>query len=92
MAVTAALIAAPLVMQGISMIGSIFGSHKAKKAMAAQTAQLGKENAQRAQQLKQMMAQTLGSTNSSYMGPSGISPSGNGIATAQQGQLPPFAA
>ena len=86
----AALVAAPLVMQGISMIGSIFKSRKLKKQMKAQTAQLSAENAQRAQQLNAMMQQTLGRTGASYMGPSGINPTSAGIGTMNPGQLPGF--
>lgn len=84
----AALIAAPLIMQGISTIGSIFGSRKAKKQMKAQMAQLSAQNAQNAKFLQAQTQQVMGSIGSNYTGPSGINAGANGIGRMAGG--PPF--
>ncbi len=84
----AAMIAAPLVMQGISTIGNIFKSRKAKKAMAANNAQISAQNAQMAAQLRQQMQQSLTSIQGGFMGPSGINTSPTGIGAMNGG--PPF--
>lgn len=81
----AAMIAAPLVLQGISTIGNIFECKKIKKAMAASNAQLDAQNAQMAASLKQQTQQSLASITGGFTGPSGISTSNHGIGRMQGG-------
>ncbi len=81
----AALIAAPLIGEGIKAVRGIFMSRKAKKQMKTQQAGI---NAQ----LAQMKAQTMGMTQSimgGFMGPSGINGGQNGVPLMGQNQLPP---
>ena len=81
-----AMVAAPLVMSGISAIKGIFQSRKAKKGMKAQQAQIQAQIAQMAQQTQGLQAKVMGN----FMGPSGISAGGAGVPQMGQGQLPPF--
>jgi hypothetical protein len=79
MALPALLCAAPLVLQGISTIGNIFKSRKAKKQMKSMTAGLNAQNAQMAAQLRQQMQTSLASIQGGYTNPSGISTGNQGI-------------
>lgn len=84
----AALIAAPLVLQGISTIGSIFGSRKAKKQMKAQLEAMNAQTAAGARALQAQTQAVLGSIGGNYTGPSGITAGAQGIGRMAGG--PPF--
>lgn len=75
----AAMVAAPLVLQGINTIKNIFTSRKAKKTMAANSAALSAQNAQVAAQLRQQTQSCLASISGGYTGPSGINAGNAGI-------------
>lgn len=91
MALQMALLAAPLVVQGLQTIFSIGKSRKAKKETAAGIASLTADTQQRAQAMQGQTAKVLGSINGGYMGPSGTPAGQGGVPTMQPGQLPGFA-
>lgn len=84
----AALIAAPLVMQGASILFGIGKKKKAEAKVSKEAAQVTADSMKQAAALKAQVMGSLGSISGGYTGPSGISTSGAGIGPMQGG--PPF--
>lgn len=81
----AALVAAPLVAQGIGTIAGIFKNRKVKKDIKAKTEALNAQNAQIAKQIQAQTGQALGSIGGGFIGPSGINAGSNGIGLMSGG-------
>lgn len=81
----AALVAAPLVAQGIGAITGAIKNSKARKQIKAQTEQINARNAELLKSLQAQTGQSLSAIGGGFMGPSGISTSNNGIGLMQGG-------
>ena len=84
----AALIAAPLVIQGASILFGVAKKRKVNKKVSAEAAQVTADSMKQAAALKAQVMGSLGSISGGFTGPSGIATSGAGIGPMQGG--PPF--
>lgn len=81
----AAMIAAPLVAQGIGAITGAIKNSKARKQIKAQTELINARNAELLKSIQAQTNQSLGAIGGGFMGPSGINTGSNGIGLMQGG-------